>query len=125
MRPPNIGASAARAGGRQSSHPSPGEAVFEPLETRQLLSVWVVTGVDQVFHEGGTAVLQSILGTSDPDVIVFADDTARLTGGIDGGGGEDTVIYAATAAGEYLPGGTAGYTVPVAINLQTGEATGA
>ncbi|MCX5669930.1 MAG: hypothetical protein NTU94_01220, partial [Planctomycetota bacterium] len=101
------------------------EAVFEPLETRHLLSVWVVTGLDQVFHEGVTTPLQSIVGTADSDVIVFADDTSRLTGGISGGGGEDTVIYAATAPGDYLPGGTPGYTGPVAINLQTGEATGA
>jgi hypothetical protein len=99
------------------------QITFERLEARQLLSVWVVTGVDQVFHEGVTTPLQSIVGTADSDIIVLADDTARLTGGIAGGGGEDTVIYAATAPGEYLPGGTAGCTAPVAINLQTGEAT--
>jgi hypothetical protein len=122
---PRIGKTATRAGRRPRKPSSRREAVFEPLETRHLLSVWVVTGLDQVFHEGVTTPLQSIVGTADSDVIVFADDTARLTGGISGGGGEDTVIYAATAPGDYLPGGTPGYTGPVAINLQTGEATGA
>jgi len=120
----NTGNGAARAGRRPRKPPSRREAVFEPLETRHLLSVWVVTGLDQVFHENVTTSLQSIVGTADSDVIVFAADTARLTGGISGGGGEDTVIYAATAPGDYLPGGTPGYTGPVAINLQTGEATG-
>ncbi len=97
--------------------------VMESLEGRLLLSTWVITGENTGTVDGAPFNEANLVGTPGEDAFVFASDSARITGRIDGAGGDDTIVYSATAPGTFVPGGTPGYTADVDLNLQTGEAT--
>ena len=78
---------------------------------------WRITGVDAGQIIGGTTPITfsnfgTLVGGDDDDTFTFVDDTAVLTGGIDGRGGVNTLDYS-------------GRTASVTVDLSTEAATGA
>ncbi len=100
--------------------------LFEGLESRLMLSTWVITGLNTGTVDGNPFNQSNINGTAGDDTIVFDGPAAALTGQIDGLGGRDTLIYAPTADGVYVTDGdgTAAYGSNVTVDLQNGQATG-
>jgi hypothetical protein len=105
--------------------------MLEPLETRLMLdaTIWLIDGDNHVTMydaqnpTGAAFVTADLLGSGADDVYVFADDTAEISGQIDGQGGHDVLHYGAYDNDTYGIH-TTGYTGAVEVDYGMGDGAG-